>query len=318
MTRVLLTGASSFTGSWFAHALARAGAEVVAPLRGAHERGPGIRARRLQRVAAAAEIIPFAPSGSDRLMEIVSEGPPFDLLCLHAAEVGDFKSPAYDAYEAFARNMHGLVPLLRAAAERGCRRVLVTGSLFEADEGVSDPWPSAIGAYGLAKTLTWQAQRHECERLDLALGKFVIPNPFGPDEKPGLVSHLIGSWLRGVPAMIMHPELVRDHVPIRALASDYARMALGLPSTTGLYRRNPSGFIETIGAFALRVAAGVGPHLGRPCPIQHAARSPESRGAMGEPRLRHNTDAVLESLVISDCWRDLAQCYLHRECIENS
>ena len=44
--RVLLTGASSFTGAWFVHALAEAGHEVVAPLRAAGGYDDPIRRRR--------------------------------------------------------------------------------------------------------------------------------------------------------------------------------------------------------------------------------------------------------------------------------
>ena len=164
MTKALLTGASSFTGSWIASALAERGAQVIAPLRGSAEHGKSLRARRLQRAGEAATIVAETPLASERLLALVRESGPFDLACFHAAEVSEFRSPDFDAYRAFARNMEGMTALLDLLTQQGCRRMVITGSLFEADEGLGDLPRSAIGAYGLAKTLTWQAMRHEGEK----------------------------------------------------------------------------------------------------------------------------------------------------------
>ena len=45
--RALLTGASSFSGYWFAAKLCAAGFEVVAPLRSAPETYDGVRSERV-------------------------------------------------------------------------------------------------------------------------------------------------------------------------------------------------------------------------------------------------------------------------------
>ena len=54
--RVLLTGASSFTGAWFVHALAEAGHEVVAPLRAAGGYDDPIRRRRVAALEGRARL----------------------------------------------------------------------------------------------------------------------------------------------------------------------------------------------------------------------------------------------------------------------
>ena len=57
--QLLLTGASSFTGCWFAQALADDGHTVVAPLRGPiHSMGDPQRAARIARLAPKVELIP--------------------------------------------------------------------------------------------------------------------------------------------------------------------------------------------------------------------------------------------------------------------
>jgi len=43
---------------------------------------------------------------------------------------------------------------------------------------------AAFSPYGLSKGLTAQAFRYWCGALDVPLGKFVLPNPFGPFEEP--------------------------------------------------------------------------------------------------------------------------------------
>ena len=56
----------------------------------------------------------------------------FDVLCHHGAEVGDYRSPDFDPYRAAAANLFRLPEVLRALKDRGCGRLVVTGSVFEA------------------------------------------------------------------------------------------------------------------------------------------------------------------------------------------
>src|SRR5271155_2626055 len=62
--KVLLTGASSFTGYWFARALAATGHAVVAPLRGAAAGYDGVRGERVGRLAETAALAENCPFGS--------------------------------------------------------------------------------------------------------------------------------------------------------------------------------------------------------------------------------------------------------------
>src|SRR5579863_9971003 len=94
--KVLLTGASSFTGYWFARALNAAGAHVVAPLRDAVvSYRDGARAERVRRLTEWAEIVESAPFGSDRFIDLAKAGG-YGVLCHHAARVGDYRSPDFD------------------------------------------------------------------------------------------------------------------------------------------------------------------------------------------------------------------------------
>jgi UDP-glucose 4-epimerase len=63
--RVLFTGASSFSGLWFAKALAEAGHEVVAASRSAGYDDP-LRAERMRQVAEVAALSPMHRSAAKR------------------------------------------------------------------------------------------------------------------------------------------------------------------------------------------------------------------------------------------------------------
>src|SRR3984957_2725068 len=101
--RVLLTGASSFTGFWFAKTLTEANVEVVAPLRGKPEDYSGVRAERVAVLKHWAQVVPECPFGGDRFLEL-ARSREYDALCHHAAEVRDYRSPDFDVIGAVAAN----------------------------------------------------------------------------------------------------------------------------------------------------------------------------------------------------------------------
>src|SRR5437867_11924088 len=90
--RVLLTGGSSFTGMWFAEALAEAGAIVTAPPRGHMAKYEGVRAVRARRVEKVATVIEAVEFGSDACICVV-ERQSFGVLCHHAARVTAYRTP---------------------------------------------------------------------------------------------------------------------------------------------------------------------------------------------------------------------------------
>src|SRR5947209_11593970 len=117
--------------------------------------------------------------GSAEFIELIRASR-FDLLCHHAADVTNYKSPDFNAVEAVAANTHNVTNVLAALKQSGGKGVLLTGSVFENDEGAGSEGLPAFSPYGLSKSLTYQAFRYYTRAAGLPLGKFVIPNPFGP------------------------------------------------------------------------------------------------------------------------------------------
>lgn len=302
--KILLTGASSFTGTWFARELAAAGHHVVAPLRGAGGSYEGLRARRVGQLQQCSEIVWSAPFGEARFLDVIA-AQSFDLLCHHAARVTGYRSPDFDVAAALAENTRELPRVLRTMREKGMRGVVLTGSVFEAEEGAGNRPLRAFSPYGVSKGITAQVASYWCSVLEAPLGKFVIPNPFGPFEEPRFCSFLIKTWREGKAAEVRTPDYVRDNIHVDLLARVYAAFAATTAGSTGFSRANPSGYVETQGAFAQRFASEVGPRLSLDAGIVLATQTDFS-----EPLARHNTEpAAAAGWSESRAWDEIAAFY---------
>ena len=226
--RILITGASSFTGCWFARGLAAAGHEVSATFR--RREYEGLRAERVRLVCEVVQ-----PLWERALGDVTGD---WDVICAHGAEATEYRSPDFDADAAVAENTRGLS---RLSAER----IVVTSSVFE--NGVQTP-------YAESKRRTTEAF------AAVSAAVFVIPNPFGPWEEPRFTTHLVRTWLGGDVAAVNTPDYVRDNIHAQALADAYVRFV-----ESDAARAAPSQYRETQGAFAQRFARELEPFLGVEC-----------------------------------------------------
>lgn len=284
--KILFTGVSSFTGTWFARTLAAAGHEVVAPLRGTTAGYDAGRQARMKHLAGNVRVIESAPFGSDAFLQLLTENSPFDVLCHHAADVTNYRSPDFDTTAALQNNTANLRAVLSSLAKVNSRAsVVLTGSVFECDEGRGDEPLRAFSPYGLSKALTWQLFRYHCTIAGVPLGKFVIPNPFGPFEEPRFTAYLVRSWKEGKAATIQTPDYLRDNIHVDLLAQAYAGFVTRRAAeATPFLRLNPSGYVESQGEFARRFASEYARRTGRTCPVEALVQKDFS-----EPRHRVNT-----------------------------
>jgi UDP-glucose 4-epimerase len=304
--KILFTGSSSFTGSRFIMELAAAGHEVTATFqRGIDEYDDE---PRRSRVAMAAEVCRPAYGcsfGDERFLALIAEGG-WNLLCHHAANVTNYKSPDFNAIAALGNNAHNLPDVLGALRAAGCCRLLLSGSVFEGGEGAGSQELPDFSPYGLSKALTAQVFRYYCARAGVGLGKFVIPNPFGPYEEPRFTTYLIKNWLAGATPNCSSPSYVRDNIHVSLLAKAYVQFVQELPAS-GFTRINPSGYAESQGSFTLRMAREIGPRLGLPCPVEL-----KKQVDFTEPRVRINTDPPDADALGWDesaAWDELADYY---------
>lgn len=283
--KVLFTGSSSFTGYWFIKELASAGHDVVATFRRASdEYADDLRQKRIAGLSRICRPIFGTSFGDDSFLGLIKENS-FDLLCCHGAEVTNYNKPEFDFARAVANNTFRLPEALDALAGRGCLKVLLTGSVFEHDEGAGSKDLRAFSPYGLSKGATWQVFRYHAQMRSMALGKFVIPNPFGPLEERRFTHYLMKCWSEEQTAMVNTPAYVRDNIHVSLLAKYYGHFAGNLRE--GISKINPSGYIDSQGAFAQRFATQIRQRLGWKCEfvLKHQTE-------FAEPRVRINTDCV--------------------------
>lgn len=267
--KILFTGASSFTGFWFARGLAQAGHELVCPLRGAPEQYQGLRQERAAALQPLCRLAALTPFGSPAFLDLIRQSGPFDVLCHHAAEVGNYKSTSFNVPQAVQNNTLELPAVLQALRAAGTRAVVLTGTVFEQDEGIGSQPMRAFSPYGLSKGLTWQIFRYYCAQQGIPLGKFVIPNPFGPFEEERFTAYLMSTWRAEHRAAVKTPQYVRDNIPAQLLAETYVQfVGQCAAATQPLLKLNPSGYVESQGDFAQRVAREVRSRLSWACDLE--------------------------------------------------
>jgi len=304
---ILLTGASSFTGYWFARVLAERGHTVYATFRGSAQNYDGMRRRRIDALPESVVRLWNAPSDSEELLNATARVARWDRLCLHGAHVTGYREPGFDFAQALKNNTDGLPRLLQHLAERGLQRVVATGSVFEANEGAGEEPLRGFSPYGLSKSLTWLAQEFWAQTLGLHMGKFVISNPFGPLEEPRFTAYLMKTWFAGKQAEVRTPLYIRDNIHVSRLACHYADFAESLDGRAGTSRCAPMGYVESQGAFTLRFAGAMRERLGLECAVSVAEQKDFS-----EPMMRVNTQALplpAEQWNEPTAWDELAKYY---------
>jgi UDP-glucose 4-epimerase len=283
--KIIFTGGSSFSGYWFAKELASAGHDVAVLFRRRiSEYTDELRRSRAKALADICRPIFDISFGDERFLQLIKERK-WDLLCHHAAEASKYKSPDFDVGAAVENNTHRLPLVIDSLKHIGCTKIVVTGSIFENDEGVGDGSLEAFSPYGLSKGITWQVFRYYAQSHQMSLGKFVIPNPFGPYEEPRFTHYLIKNWFAGAKPTVNTPSYVRDNIHVSLLAKAYVHFIATLPN--GISRINPSGYIESQGSFAQRIANEMRKRLGLQCEFVLKAQTEFS-----EPRIRINTDVA--------------------------
>lgn len=303
--RVLLTGATSFTGHWFALELAERGHDVTVALWNPREHYNGVRQQRLERLAACCRIAVEAPFGGEAFLQLLNQ--PWDLFCHHAAQTKDYRSEHFSPLAAVETNAHNIDEVCRRLQAGGCRKMLLTGSFFESGEGAGSDGLPAFSAYGLSKSLTADVFRFYARRYDMRLGKFVISNPFGPYEEPRFASYLAKNWLAGETPEVRTPCYVRDNIHVSLLAKSYALFAGQLSDEAGFEQVNPSGYVESQGDFAKRMCREMSTRWDLPCSVDLAEQT-----KFEEPRIRINTDApdvISLRWDESSAWDALAEYY---------
>lgn len=309
--KILFTGGSSFTGTRFIQELAKAGHEIHATFTASSlAEYQGVRAERVRLLMDCCTPLWDCAFGQEKFIELAGKSGGWDVLCHHAANVSNYKSPDFDIGAALSANTLNARRVLEALQRAGCQKMVLTGSVFEQNEGLGEQPIRAFSPYGLSKGLTSEVFQYWCQHVGMPLGKFVIPNPFGPYEEPRFTTYLAKTWLQGKKAGVNTPAYVRDNIHVSLLALAYRAFVEKSPGDARFVRFNPCGYVESQGAFAQRFAAEMTARLAVPCQLELADQQ-----VFEEPRIRINQDDVDgRSMGWSESasWDELADYYLKR------
>jgi UDP-glucose 4-epimerase len=308
--KILFTGASSFTGYWFIKELVDNGHDVSAIFTQASEDSySGVRSQRVKKLTKICKASFGLKFGDGAFIKLINDNETWDLLCHHASYVKDYKEPGFDIHAALKENTNNISNTLDILKGKGCKEIILTGSYFENDEGESDNGQlEAFSPYGLSKNLTFQIFRYYCQNKELKLGKFVIPNPFGPFEEPRFTTYLVNTWRKNETPTIKTPEYIRDNIPVTLLAKAYAYFINKSCSDSSLIQRfNPGCYAEKQSDFAKRFGAYMKKYLQTETPFSCLVQT-----EFTEPLCRRNTANMKDIFKDWDeegFWKDLADYY---------
>jgi nucleoside-diphosphate-sugar epimerase len=305
--KILFTGVSSFTGFWFVKELVNNGHEVYGIFRRERDEYIDTRGVRVEKIEKEIQSIFNCDFGSSRFVELLRGHDKFDIFCHHAADVSNYKSNDFNVVQALKNNTENIQNVLNLLKEKGCQRIVLTGSAFEQNEGAGSENLPAFSPYGLSKGLTSDVFKFYSRKFGLSLGKFVIPNPFGPFEEPRFTDYLIKNWFDDKIPGVLAPRYVRDNIHISLLSKYYVYFMENILEHQEFIRLNPSGYPETQGSFAQRFADEMRKRLNLPCKLKFMEQK-----EFNEPGVRINTDNIDYKKLEWDekkAWDELARYY---------
>lgn len=309
---ILLTGTSSFTGFWIAEELINSGHEVTITLtQKSLENYSGVRRRRLDLLAKRCNFLFQSSFGEEAFLNYLKENR-VDAICHHAHDNRNYRSPDYDAANAVKQSTLNLTEVLELAKEKNENFFFIqTGTVIEDGEGFGEESEGEFfdSPYGKSKFETYLLIKEQCEKSNIKLGKFVIPNPFGPMEEDRFTNYLMNSWNEGVVPTVKTPDYIRDNIHVTLLAKAYSRFVKRVSeSDKGLLKLSPSQYVEPQGQFALRFAFEMEKRLPISCPVEFLENAKYS-----DPMQRVNTDSVVDAHSASwsedDAWGQIAEYY---------
>jgi len=306
--KILFTGASSFTGYWFVKFLSNKGNEVYATFtKDSSKEYEGIIHKRVEKVTEFCNPVWNCKFGSEKFLDVINQVS-FDVICHHAADVKNYKNPKFDFASALKNNTYNIRDVFEVLNKTHCKSIILTGSVFEQNEGCGTKSLRAFSPYGLSKGLTSEVFKHFSEIYKIKLGKFVISNPFGPFEEPRFTTYLIKNWIQEKIPVVNTPKYIRDNIHVSLLSKVYSYFIERVYNESKFFQKiNPSGYVESQASFTKRFSNEIRKRTNLKCEYKL-----NDQTYFPEPEIRINTDMaknLCEDWDEEKAWDELVEFY---------
>ncbi len=208
-----MTGATSFSGYWFARQLILDGHELTIIRSRSDNTGheENLWLSKLDNESLSFRELSFLQESTPRLL--------FDAILLHGSFMEDRRSPNFNVDLAVKKTL-GVTKWIKEHFKAEC--VIHTGTFSEEDEGVGESPLNNFNPYSESKSLIYK------EHLKMFHGvpflKFIMPNPFGRFQQNNIFSFLEKTWAKNEIPLILQPNYIRDYVPVDLLAISYSNL----------------------------------------------------------------------------------------------
>jgi nucleoside-diphosphate-sugar epimerase len=212
--RVLVTGASGFIGSHLCLRLQEHGGEVHAVSRSLHSAdSSGIRWWK----GNVCEV--------DTVRHLFSEINPEVIFHLASHVMG---APGLEhVLPTFHANLQSTVNMLTVAAERGCRRLILTSSLVEPEIGQVESFPRSPYAAAKCASSSYARMFHALYKSPIVIARvFMVYGP-GQRDNTKLIPYVIRSILRGDPPEITSGKHLIDWIYVDDVVEGFIALGRG-------------------------------------------------------------------------------------------
>jgi nucleoside-diphosphate-sugar epimerase len=232
MTKVVVTGVSSFVGHHLARYLAVTGHQVVGTISRSRDRYRDVEGHRLNAIADVVELAELDLLAASKMAAFVDRHAPA-LWIQHAGFAAKYQSPDYDLNAAHLVNIAPLAALYRELARGRCG-VILTGSSTEyaSDERANRESDACLpdSPYGLSKLTETLRARQLAAQWDVPTRVARVYIPFGIRDNPAkLLAQTLAKLRSGEPIALSPCEQKRDFIGVADVCSAYNRLALDLP-----------------------------------------------------------------------------------------
>ena len=155
-----------------------------------------VRRERVERLHPLCRSMCGVAFGEPAFLDIIESETTWDLLCHHAAEVANYRSPDFDVVGALASNIRNAPAILDRLKRARLRGVVVTGSFFRDGRRCGDRRIPASRRMDFRNSSRRKSFRFFLRERTLPMGKFVCRIPSATYEEQRFTSYLRKSGLQ--------------------------------------------------------------------------------------------------------------------------